>query len=71
MMIMKLPNGFGSVYKLSGKRRNPWVARKTTGWTFNKEKKKIKYSYSLSITSFLFWASLISSSVNPEILNIM
>lgn len=37
---MKLPNGFGSVYKLSGKRRNPWVARKTTGWTFNKEKKK-------------------------------
>lgn len=29
---MKLPNGFGSVYKLSGKRRNPWVARKTTGW---------------------------------------
>lgn len=35
---MKLPNGFGSVYKLSGKRRNPWVARKTTGWTWNEEK---------------------------------
>ena len=32
---MKLPNGFGSVYKLSGKRRNPWVARKTTGYTFD------------------------------------
>ena len=29
---MKLPNGFGSVYKLSGKRRNPWCARKTIGW---------------------------------------
>lgn len=29
---MKLPNGFGSVYKLSGNRRNPWCARKTTGW---------------------------------------
>ena len=29
---MKLPNKYGSVYKLSGKRRNPWVARKTTGW---------------------------------------
>ena len=29
---MKLPNGFGSVYKLSGKRRNPWAARKTKGW---------------------------------------
>lgn len=37
---MKLPNGFGSVYKLSGKRRNPWCARKTTGWTFNEEKQK-------------------------------
>lgn len=30
---MRLPNGFGSVYKLSGKRRNPWAARKTVGWT--------------------------------------
>lgn len=29
---MRLPNGYGSVYKLSGKRRNPWVARKTVGW---------------------------------------
>lgn len=37
---MKLPNGFGSVYKLSGKRRNPWAARKTTGWTWNEEKQK-------------------------------
>lgn len=30
---MKLPNGYGTVYKLSGNRRNPWIARKTTGWT--------------------------------------
>lgn len=30
---MKLPNGYGTVYKLSGRRRNPWVARVTTGWT--------------------------------------
>lgn len=29
---MRLPNGFGSVYKLSGKRRKPFAARKTTGW---------------------------------------
>ena len=29
---MKLPNGFGSVFKLSGNRRNPYVARKTQGW---------------------------------------
>ena len=30
---MKLPNGFGSVYKLPGNRRRLWIARKTTGWT--------------------------------------
>lgn len=35
---MRLPNGFGSVYKLSGKRRKPWVARKTIGWNNNIEK---------------------------------
>lgn len=35
---MKLPNGFGSVYKLSGKRRNPWAARKTIGWKDDYEK---------------------------------
>ena len=39
---MKLPNGFGSVYKLSGRRRHPWVARKTVGWN---EKGQPKYKY--------------------------
>lgn len=30
---MRLPNGFGSVYKLPGKRRKPYMAQKTTGYT--------------------------------------
>lgn len=30
---MRLPNGYGSVYKLSGKRRLPFIARKTIGWS--------------------------------------
>lgn len=30
---MRLPSGYGSVYKLSGKRRRPFIARKTIGWT--------------------------------------
>lgn len=30
---MKLPNGYGSVTKLSGARRNPWMARLTTDFT--------------------------------------
>lgn len=29
---MRLPNGYGSVYKLSGKRRKPFMVRKTIGW---------------------------------------
>ncbi len=29
---MKLPNGYGSVKKLSGKRRRPWIVTKTIGW---------------------------------------
>lgn len=29
---MRLPNGFGSVHKMPGHRRNPWRARKTVGW---------------------------------------
>lgn len=30
---MKNPNGYGSVYKLSGNRRRPWCVRVTVGWT--------------------------------------
>lgn len=32
---MKNPNGFGNVYKLSGKRRRPYMARITIGWDEN------------------------------------
>lgn len=30
---MRNPNGYGSVYKLSGNRRRPWIVRLTDGWT--------------------------------------
>lgn len=30
--IMRNPNGYGTVVKLSGKRRNPYAVRKTIGW---------------------------------------
>ena len=29
---MKHPNGYGSITKLSGNRRNPWRVRKTDSW---------------------------------------
>lgn len=32
---MRNPNGYGSVYRLSGKRRRPFIARKTIGWDEN------------------------------------
>lgn len=35
---MKLPNKFGSITKLSGNRRNPYMVRITTGWTYDNEK---------------------------------
>lgn len=38
---MRLPNGYGSVVKLSGKRRNPYMVRITTGWEFDHEKEKV------------------------------
>lgn len=30
---MKNPNGYGSIYKLSGKRRKPYIVRRTIGWS--------------------------------------
>lgn len=39
---MRLPNRYGSVFKLSGKRHNPWCARKTIGWN---DKGQPKYQY--------------------------
>jgi site-specific recombinase XerD len=30
---MRNPNGYGATYRLNGRRRRPWVARITTGWT--------------------------------------
>ena len=37
---MKLPNGYGSVTKLSGNRRKPYMARVTLGWDINQQTDK-------------------------------
>lgn len=42
---MKLPNGFGSVHKLPGNRRNPWRARKTIGWDTDLQAGTCKQKY--------------------------
>lgn len=40
---MKHPNGYGSVFKLSGKRRKPFGARITVGWKMKNDKAVQKY----------------------------
>lgn len=42
---MKNPNGYGSVYKLSGNRRRPWTARVTVGWTDDGKQKYKNIGY--------------------------
>lgn len=43
---MKLPNSYGNVVKLSGKRRKPYGARVTTGWKDGKQVRKYIGYYS-------------------------
>lgn len=38
---MKLPNGYGTVKKMSGKRRRPYVVKKTVGWHYDETKDKM------------------------------
>ncbi len=42
---MKLPNGYGSVYKLPGNRRKPWAIRKTISWEIDEKGDKLKRKY--------------------------
>lgn len=42
---MKMSNGMGSVYKLSGNRRKPWIARKTKGWLLDPDGQRVKQEY--------------------------
>lgn len=42
---MRFANGTGSVYKKSGKRRHPWVARKTVGWNDRGQPKYLYIGY--------------------------
>lgn len=41
---MRLPNGYGTVYKLTGNRRRPFVAKKLTGYEIKDGKTKRTYS---------------------------
>ena len=40
--VMKLPNGYGSVTKLSGKRRKPYIVQKTIKWVIDSDTGKLR-----------------------------
>ena len=60
---MRLPNGFGSCYKLSGNRRKPWIARVTTGWS--DEGKQEYYTIGYFETRALAMSALAEYNKNP------
>lgn len=45
MGFKRLPNNFGTVYKLSGNRRNPWIARRRTGELWDDDRHTYKPIY--------------------------
>ena len=42
---MRNPNGYGTVYKMSGNRRRPWCAKKVSGWRMNGQPEYIYIGY--------------------------
>lgn len=42
---MRLPNGYGGVTKLSGRRRKPYMVRKTIGWHIDEKTDKKVQDY--------------------------
>lgn len=42
---MRLPNGYGSIVKVSGRRRKPYRVRKTVGWEIDPQTKKAKQKF--------------------------
>lgn len=65
---MKLPNGYGTVYKLSGNRRKPWIARRTRAWTEDKKQLYDVIGYFPTKTEAL--QALANYNDNPYDLNI-
>ena len=63
MIAIRLPNGYGSVYKLPGNRRRPWIARKTIGWT--EEGRQLYYTVGYFATKTAALEALAEYNKNP------
>ena len=67
---MKLPNGYGSVYKLSGKRRCPYRAIVTERWQQDKETgawKQKRKTVGYYETKLSFGLMMTSGSLLPSV----
>ena len=49
---MRLPNGYGSIVKMSGKRRRPYAARKTVGWRYDKKTDRQVQEYAIGESGY-------------------
>lgn len=68
---MRLPNGYGSVYKLSGKRRKPWGVRKTVGWDDEgKQKYKVIGYYETKEKALLALAHFNANPYDMDAVNV-
>jgi len=63
VVIIRLPNGYGSVYKLSGNRRRPWAAQVTKHWTGDGTQKRYYVGYYKTRSEAL--AALTDYNKNP------
>lgn len=59
-----MPSGYGSVYRLSGNRRRPWIARKTIGWD-GESGKQLYYTIGYYATKKEALAALAEYNRNP------
>ena len=72
---MRNPNGFGSCYKLSGKRRRPYVAAITAGVEYDEQKDEYKYKkkilgyFATQKEAMTFLAEYNKKGISPDLLD--
>lgn len=65
---LKMPNGFGTIYKLPGKRRNPFRAVKTDKWVYDPstgKSKQLRFTIGYYPTRQAAMAALANYNENP------
>lgn len=75
MIKIRKPNGYGSTYKLSGKRRRPYVVAITAGTVYDEQKDEYRYKkkilgyFATQKEANKFLADYNAKGINPEALD--